>query len=221
MFEDTNKAIQNTGIGSKNSSILQKEIKPIGIESSLETDRKNNSVANEKKSIGSNRNNTNINGNDISFGKNLNDKTSRSHQTNEPDSKSLKQISEAAELSKENVNAYSNMGNNNPMLAKVANKLNERLKRIKQKNQAENNPKEEKWKRLEEMINNNKYRPVEVNKSIERKAKMLQEQILNPKKNEDNANKPIVNQDMIDIINKKPIIHNKKKKRVQKEFIIN
>ena len=219
MFEDTNKANQNTGIGSKNSSILQKEIKPIGIESSSETDRKNNSITNEKKSIGSIRNNTNINGNDISFGKNLNDKTSRSHQTNEPDSKSLKQISETVEI-KENINAFSNMSNNNPKLAKVANKLNERLKKIQQKNQGDK-PKEDKWKRLEEMINNNKYRPIEVNKSIERKAKMLQEQILNPKKNTDNTNKPIINQDMLDIINKKPIMHNKKKKKIQKEFTIN
>ena len=115
----------------------------------------------------------------------------------------------------------------NPAINKVASTLTERLKRIQQKNSAQlsksqNDPtvqSSERWKLMESKINTDKYRPVEVNNSIYRKAMMLQEQMLNG--GSKIADVEYTNNVVIDILNKKPVIQKKRKKKVPERIILN
>ena len=104
----------------------------------------------------------------------------------------------------------------NPAMAKISKTLTDRLKRIQQKNSANNKnnslgsseeeKKQNKWQQIESKINSNKYRPIEPNHSIYRKAKLLQEQMLNAgNKDSTEPNKSnISTSEVTEIINKKP-----------------
>ena len=115
----------------------------------------------------------------------------------------------------------------NPVMKKVASTLTDRLKRIQQKNscqlsKSQNDPtipSTERWKLMESKINTDKYRPVEVNNSIYKKAMMLQEQMLNGGSKIENVE--YANNVVIDLINKKPVIHQKRKKKMPERIIIN
>ena len=72
---------------------------------------------------------------------------------------------------------------------------------------------------MESKINTDKYRPVEVNNSIYKKAMMLQEQMLNGGSKIENVE--YANNVVIDLINKKPVIHQKRKKKMPERIIIN
>ena len=121
----------------------------------------------------------------------------------------------------------------NPAMAKISKTLTDRLKRIQQKNSANNKnnslgsseeeKKQNKWQQIESKINSNKYRPIEPNHSIYRKAKLLQEQMLNAgNKDSTEPNKSnISTSEVTEIINKKPVVHQKKKKKMLPKIILN
>lgn len=120
----------------------------------------------------------------------------------------------------------------NPAMAKISKTLTDRLKRIQQKNKANNNlnnlgtieeeKKPNKWQQLEAKINTNNNRPIEPNHNIFKKAKLLQEKMFNAS-NKESIKQNISNlstSEVTEIINKKPVVHQKKKKKMPQKLIL-